>query len=755
MHHLNDNHRRVCHIVWSFFTILWALMESDALWASTGSSTAIELDDYDLQSNKITYISPTRLKQTPHDIPASVSRITQETIRQLQLNSLPEVFRYIAGMTHVQLVGYAHAAAYHETGLDAPQRVMLLIDGISIYRPFYSLSSWSSLPLTINDIDYIEVTRSPGAASYGINSLMAVINIVTKDPLNSSAVSSNITRGGNDYHRLDLSFSGKPAAALAYRISASASSDDGIDYTLGDSFDSTYTPRDDHKIDLVNSAVNIKINQSTQASLSLYYANSVAEDFSTDPGGEHQFNANEDKIKTKSNYFAGSINHSISAHHDLIFKAYYTTVRQTYNPIFCDFTVFFSEPLAQLSFLNLDYAAALLSSSDPANTVPRTGLPQEDALRDQFIEEQDNYFDALYRRRTCGNEDHNSLEKNISVELEDTYIFSENMRLVSGFGTNRQHLDSIRVFQGEVSSTTYRLFANAETRLKRWVFNTGAMLEYNDEAFNQSALSPRLGANYRLNNDSTLRFVLSKAIQIPDLSERELDSRMYLENLTPSYPTDQRTEGYRAFAGLKARDNLESQELLAREVSLYTNKTYPSDNRIIDIIYDFKVFYNSLNFRPYPWYGTAGNTINTTLNGFETDINILSSELSNEAIDHLELHINYAYLNSDNTGSFLDDAQFLSAEGRVQARDLQFIKHAGSMYSIFDFKDGWFTTLSYSGNLTKASNFSTSEYGFGRRIKLNTGSLTLAGKLSYQNRPDDYAFSDSPNAFFFNARFEL
>ena len=709
-------------------------------------SHAIELDDYDWQHDQITYISPTRLKQSPHDVPASVSRITQETIGKLQLNSLPEVFNYIVGMAGIRVVGYGYSVNYHVSDINAPGRMLLLIDGIAIYRPFYTVNSWSSLPLTINDIDYIEVTRSPGAATYGINALMAVINIVTKDPLNSPAFSASATKSGNDYERLDMSFSGKPSARFSYRISASASDDTGFDreYEDGESLEDGYT------ISLINSKVNFKIDPSTQASLSFYYGNSDRED-EADTTGNVQFNANEDKFNTKSRYFSGSVNRVISAHHDIAIKAYHARVKESFNPILCDFPVFFSEPLYQLSLLNFDYAAALLA--EEIDEVPFSGSPEEDNLREQFAAEEDEYADILYETSTCGNASFNSVEKNTAVEFEDTYIFNENLRLVSGLGATRQHIDSMTYFQGEVSSTTYRAFANAETRWQPWVFNTGAMLEYNDKAPDKTAFSPRIGANYRLNNHSTLKFILSKAVQIPDLSEREFNRGLYVENLTQPYPADGRTAGYLLFSAFKPNDEIESEEILAREISLYTEKRYPSDHGTVDVSSDIKLFYNSLSFRPYLLYGNVESTSNMTLKGFETDINFLFSNLSGDALESLDFRINYTYLDS-NTGNFLENSG-LTAEEQAFTEDVQFIKHTGSMYAIFNLNDGWFSALSYSGNLTKAETYNTYEFGFGRKIKLALGAFTLSGKLSHQNRPNDGAVNDSPNAFFFNAKLSL
>jgi outer membrane cobalamin receptor len=138
-------------------------------------SHAIELDDADTQSSQTSYLSPTRLKQTPHDIPASVSRITQETIEKLQINKVPDLFRYIAGMITIQRSGFEYFINYHGANVVGPSHVQLLIDGAAISLPAYPIEAWSTLPIGVSDIDYIEITRSPSAATYGINSKFSIV----------------------------------------------------------------------------------------------------------------------------------------------------------------------------------------------------------------------------------------------------------------------------------------------------------------------------------------------------------------------------------------------------------------------------------------------------------------------------------------------------------------------------------------------------------------------------------------------------
>ena len=67
---------------------------------------AAEFDEVEfdaLDSGVPVLVTPTRLKQSKHDIPASVTRIDAEELKALQIRTIPEALRYVAGMS----VGYA------------------------------------------------------------------------------------------------------------------------------------------------------------------------------------------------------------------------------------------------------------------------------------------------------------------------------------------------------------------------------------------------------------------------------------------------------------------------------------------------------------------------------------------------------------------------------------------------------------------------------------------------------------------------
>jgi iron complex outermembrane receptor protein len=172
-------------------------------------------------------LSATRLPQSVEDAPVAVTIITREMIKASGATEIPDLFRLVPGF----LVDYdnAHVAAvsYHMLPDRYVREQQVLIDGRSVYDPLIGGVPWMELPITIDDIERIEVIRGANAATYGSNSFLGVINIITRNAILDKGTTIKTNVGDHGLREGFLRY-GNSQGALDYRVNLAYRSDDGF-----------------------------------------------------------------------------------------------------------------------------------------------------------------------------------------------------------------------------------------------------------------------------------------------------------------------------------------------------------------------------------------------------------------------------------------------------------------------------------------------------------------------------------------------
>jgi len=129
-----------------------------------------------------TVITAGRTEQSIERAPATITVISSEEIKSSGALSIPELLRFVPGID-VMTITASHSEV-NARGLNQllSNKLLVLIDGRSVYFDFYGGVIWQGLPILMNQIDRIEIVRSPGSALYGANAFSGVINIITKNP---------------------------------------------------------------------------------------------------------------------------------------------------------------------------------------------------------------------------------------------------------------------------------------------------------------------------------------------------------------------------------------------------------------------------------------------------------------------------------------------------------------------------------------------------------------------------------------------
>lgn len=150
------------------------------------SADLTELSIYDLMEIEIT--TGSRKSQTISNTAAAAFVITQEDIRRSGATSIAETLRMVPGLQVARIDASKWAISSRGFNGHYANKLLVLVDGRTVYTPLFSGVFWDIQDTPLEDIDRIEVIRGPGAALWGANAVNGVINIITK--------SAHDTKGG-------------------------------------------------------------------------------------------------------------------------------------------------------------------------------------------------------------------------------------------------------------------------------------------------------------------------------------------------------------------------------------------------------------------------------------------------------------------------------------------------------------------------------------------------------------------------------
>jgi len=622
-----------------------------------------------LFSNSLSEVlTPTRLKQRISDVPASVTVIRSETIRKLGIRTVPDALRLVPGMIVGQASGNEYRISYHGTNGLIPRRMQVLIDGISVYRTGYAQVGWSELPVNIDDIEKIEVTRSPSAATYGANSFFGVINIITKHPSDTQGVQVSGLVGSLDTKDATASYSGT-AGSTAFRISVGHQQDSGFDKN-GEGQER----RDSANINRINfrSISEITNKSNLEFQLSSSSGDLLSQFVSTDQMSFPDYAFSD-------SFFKVAWSQHISDKHRIKIKAYLSQFDRERRWKSCLPQWWFTDEMRAMHEANPEYAEAI--RNDPT-IVPTGGSPEDKLLAEAAIAKIDVLgVDVI----SCGDANEDIKERQYDLEIEDTYIFTPDLRLVSGIGLRRDEAQSETFLNGNVGINSSRLFANMEYALLDEVMvNLGGMWEDEGTHTEGYQFSPRGAINYHINNNHTIRFVYSKAIRTPDMLEYDRDWSYTMRNMNPSFDgKDNRQLYYRA----KADGNLVPEEIISKEISYYM--AYPQYNLFMDLkVYEEKLtrlISEKLQLFDY----NPSNNNSARLKGAEIELNYKFNEF-------IDSGLTYAYIDNEASNFF---------EKTLHTQ------HSGSLRTSLHFERDWIASLAYYG-ASSISGFPYNRFDF-------------------------------------------
>ena len=191
--------------LFSFLTILllqafwpfWQPPPSVHAYQKDEAERLLSLSLEDLMEVEIT--SAFRKPQSLREVPAAVYVVTSEDIRRSGASSIPEILRMVPGVNVAKIDNGNWAVSIRGFNGLFSDKLLVLMDGRTLYSPLFSGTFWDVQDTMLEDIDRIEVIRGPGASSWGSNAVNGVINIITKDA--RSTTGGLISAGGGSLEK--------------------------------------------------------------------------------------------------------------------------------------------------------------------------------------------------------------------------------------------------------------------------------------------------------------------------------------------------------------------------------------------------------------------------------------------------------------------------------------------------------------------------------------------------------------------------
>jgi iron complex outermembrane receptor protein len=171
-------------------------------------------------------VTASRFQEEIRTVPANVTVITTENIKNSTARNIPDLLRSQVGVQVTDITGNKRSFSVDLRGFGATANTntLVLVDGRRVNQPDLSGTDWSLISL--DRVERIEIIRGGrGSVLYGDNASGGVINIITKkgDDFN---VNGEIMAGSYDSFDTSASVSGK-SGKVSYALSGRYADSDG------------------------------------------------------------------------------------------------------------------------------------------------------------------------------------------------------------------------------------------------------------------------------------------------------------------------------------------------------------------------------------------------------------------------------------------------------------------------------------------------------------------------------------------------
>jgi iron complex outermembrane receptor protein len=202
-------------------------------------------------------VSVAKVSEKVTATPAAIYIITGEDLRRNNVQTIPEALRMVPGLHVYQIDANKWAMSTRGSASRFSNKMLVMIDGRTVYSPLFSGVFWDVQDTMIEDIDKIEVIRGPGGTLWGANAVNGVVNIITKDSADTQGglVAVQMETGINS--EISARYGGWLNDKISYRLYGKNFDRDAFEAPTGnDAADEWHQSRAGFRMDMNASALN-------------------------------------------------------------------------------------------------------------------------------------------------------------------------------------------------------------------------------------------------------------------------------------------------------------------------------------------------------------------------------------------------------------------------------------------------------------------------------------------------------------------
>jgi iron complex outermembrane receptor protein len=212
-------------------------------------SAALPDDLMDMSLEALMNIEVTSVSKKPQkqsEAAAAIFVITNDDLHRWGVTNIPDALRRVPGIEVARIDANQWAITSRGFNSRFANKLLVLIDGRSVYTPLFAGVYWDSQDVVLEDVDRIEVIRGPGGSLWGANAVNGVINIITKSAADTQGTLVSVSAGDEIRGSGTVRHGGKLNNGGNYRIYAKYSSTDegGVSKDLDPGFGFTDTHDD-------------------------------------------------------------------------------------------------------------------------------------------------------------------------------------------------------------------------------------------------------------------------------------------------------------------------------------------------------------------------------------------------------------------------------------------------------------------------------------------------------------------------------